>query len=122
VTAPGRPLRLVVLGAYGLLAAFVIAVVARSTSRGSALAAIVLLLLPLALPLPGLVRGSRRSAAWSTLAVTPCLVYGLTETIANSAARPLAAAVLFASLLLFALLVASLNASRGQDQTPSTNA
>jgi uncharacterized membrane protein len=119
---PHRSLRLGVLAAYGLLAALALAVVVRSSSRGAALAITVLLLLPLAMPLPGLVRGTPRSAAWATLGVTPCIVYGLTETIANPAARPLAAAVLFASLLLFALLVACLNASRGSGQTPSANA
>jgi uncharacterized membrane protein len=122
VSRPGGWLRPTVLASYGLLVVLVIAAVVRASSRGAAVAMGVLLLLPLAMPLVGLLRRAPRSAAWATLGVTPCIVYGLTETIANPAARPLAAAVLFASLALFALLVALLNAADGTSQPPSTNA
>jgi uncharacterized membrane protein len=115
-------LRPAVLAVHALLILLVVTAVVRATGRGGAVAMLLLLLLPLVLPLAALVRRTRRGPAWATLGVTPCIVYGLTETIANPSARPLAAAVLFASLTLFALLVAQLNAERGRSQPSSTDA
>ena len=88
--------------------------VAATTSKawpdGAVLALV--LLVPLLLPLPGLLRGDRRTHAWSTLCVAPYLIYGITETIANPAARTLAGTVLFASLAFFVALVGYLRATR----------
>lgn len=63
---------------------------------------------PLLLPLPGLWRGSRYTAAWASLLVVPYMLLGVVESIANPAAR-LAAGIelglsfaLFAGLLVFA--------------------
>ena len=79
----------------------------------SALLAAVLVL-PLLLPLKGLLRGDRRTYAWATLCIVPCFVYGITEAIANSLVRAIAAAILFASLAHFVALVAYLRITRPQ--------
>jgi uncharacterized membrane protein len=71
------------------------------------------MLLPIAAPLPGLLRGSRRTYAWATLCVAPYLVYGITEIVANPAVRVAAGAILFASLAWFVALVTYLRVSRG---------
>jgi uncharacterized membrane protein len=71
------------------------------------------MLLPIAAPLPGLLRGSRRTYAWATLCVAPYLAYGVTEIVANPAVRFAAGAILFASLAWFVALVAYLRVSRG---------
>ena len=105
-------LRTAVVAALALLALLVTVSLWRVAAGAAALALTLLLLLPLALPLPGLLRGHQRSSAWATLCVTPYIVYGLTETIANPATRLTAAAILFASLVLFALLVAQLRVAR----------
>jgi hypothetical protein len=84
-------------------------VVAPSTLRvvvGAALA------LPLALGLPFLYAGRRRSYAWMTLGLAPSLVLGLTEVVANPAMRSWAALMLFDVIAAFALLVAYLRATR----------
>jgi uncharacterized membrane protein len=72
------------------------------------------LLLPLLFPLPGIARGDRRTHAWATLCVMPAFVCGVTEAVANPGARPLAALMLGASLLLFFSLVAYLRVTRPQ--------
>lgn len=69
------------------------------------------LLIPLLLPLPGLLRGNRRTCAWATLCVAPYFAYGMTEVIANPAVRALAGGILFASLAWFASLVYCLRVS-----------
>ena len=84
---------------------------------GSALLAAVLvmpLLLPLAAPIPGIVRGDRRTYAWATLCIAPAFLYAITEAIANSLVRAIAAAILFASLAHFVALVAYLRVTRPQ--------
>jgi uncharacterized membrane protein len=78
---------------------------------GSALLAAALIL-PLLLPLKGLLQGDRRTYAWATLCIAPCFVYGITEVIANSAVRAIAAAILFTSLAHFVALVAYLRVTR----------
>jgi uncharacterized membrane protein len=78
---------------------------------GSALLAAALLL-PLLLPLKGLLQGDRRTYAWATLCLAPCFVYGITEVIANSSVRAIAAAILFTSLAHFVALVAYLRITR----------
>ena len=68
--------------------------------------------LPLLLPLKGLLQGDRRTYAWATLCIAPCFVYGITEVIANSSVRAVAAAILFTSLAHFVALVAYLRITR----------
>jgi hypothetical protein len=67
---------------------------------------------PLAVGLPFLYAGYRRSYAWMTLALAPSLVLGLTEVVANPAMRSWAALVLFDVVAAFALLVAYLRVTR----------
>ena len=78
---------------------------------GSALL-VAVLVLPLLLPLKGLLQGDRRTYAWATLCIAPCFLYAITEAIANSMTRAIAAAILFASLAHFVALVAYLRVTR----------
>ena len=71
-----------------------------------------LLLLPLALPLPGLVRRDRRTYAWATLCLTPHVIYGLTELVANPALRVHAGSMLLLAVALLVALVAYLRLTR----------
>ena len=80
---------------------------------GSVLLAAVLVL-PLLLPLKGLLRGDRRTYAWATLCIAPSFLYAITEAIANSLVRAIAAAILLASLAHFVALVAYLRVTRPQ--------
>ena len=80
---------------------------------GSALLAAVLVL-PLLLPLKGLLHGDRRTYAWATLCIAPAFLYAITEAIANSLVRAIAAAILVASLAHFVALVAYLRVTRPQ--------
>jgi uncharacterized membrane protein len=118
-------LRLQRARAFALAAAAVLAVCVAAASLRSAawpanLVWTIALLLPLAAPIPGIVRGVRRTYAWATLCVAPYFIYGITEVIANPAVRGAAAAILFASFAWFVTLVAYLRLSRsgptaGQD-------
>jgi uncharacterized membrane protein len=112
--------------ALATLATLGLAVAAAATLNaswpGSALL-VAVLVLPLLLPLKGLLQGDRRTYAWATLCIAPCFVYAITEVIANSAVRALAAAILFASLAHFVALVAYLRITRPEtgsqaDPTP----
>jgi uncharacterized membrane protein len=106
-----RRLRLVACAVTGLLFALVVywTLIAPSTSRVVAGA---ILALPLAVGLPFLYGGKRRSYAWMTLALSPSLVLGLTEVVANPALRSWAAILLFGVIAAFAVLVAYLRATR----------
>ena len=99
------------LATAALLAACVVAAALRPAPLPAGLAWAALLLLPLLLPLRGLVLGRRRTFAWATFCVAPYFVYGLTEVVANPALRPLAGAILFASLAWFAGLLYGLRAA-----------
>jgi uncharacterized membrane protein len=83
--------------------------IAPTTAR---LVAGVVLALPLVVGLPFLYSQRRRSYAWMTLALAPSLVLGLTEVVANPAMRSWAALLLFGVIVVFALLVAYLRATR----------
>jgi uncharacterized membrane protein len=72
------------------------------------------LALPLFIAVPKLLAGDRRTYAWMTLAVTPFIVVGITEAVANPTSRIWAGLCLMMGFLLFVLLVAYLRASRGQ--------
>jgi uncharacterized membrane protein len=101
-----------------VLAACVTAAALRSAPLPSSLAWAALMLLPLLLPLPGILRGTPRTFAWGTLCVAPYFVYGLTEVVANPALRVAAGAILFASLGWFASLVHGPRAAAAQS-TPA---
>jgi len=70
------------------------------------------LTLPLWAPLTGLIGRNRRTYAWATLCVVPYFVLGVTEAIANPAARPWAGSCLTLAFLLFATLIAYLRVTR----------
>ena len=70
------------------------------------------LTLPFFIALPSIVAGHRRTYAWMTLAVTPFIVVGITEAVANPESRAWAGVCLFLGFLLFVLLVAYLRATR----------
>ena len=107
-----RPARAAALGTAAILAVCVASAALRSAPWPANLGWTIALLLPVAAPVPGIVRGIRRTYAWATLCVAPYLVYGITEVIANPAVRGAAAAILFASLAWFVALVWYLRASR----------
>ena len=113
VTDRRRRARRLTLATAALLGACVVAATLRSAPWPASLGWTALLLVPLSLPLPGLLRGTRRTCSWATLCVAPYLVYGLTEVVANPAVRAIASAILFASLAWFASLVYCLRVSRG---------
>jgi uncharacterized membrane protein len=73
---------------------------------------VALLVVPLVITLPGIVRRNRRTFAWATLCVTPHFVYALTEVVANPAIRVLAAAMIAVALGLTLALVAYLRLTR----------
>ena len=64
--------------------------------------------LPLLLPLPGLLRGSRRALRAAPMALAPALALAITETLVNPPARPLAGTSLALALVAFAAVVAAL--------------
>jgi uncharacterized membrane protein len=111
--------RRAVLGTASLLASCVAwaTVVAGPWPRNVAWAA--LMLLPLLMPIRGLLRGDRRTHAWATFCVAPYFLYGLTEVIANPTVRVAAAAILFASLAWFVALIAYLRFSRPVAAAPA---
>jgi len=100
------------LAAAGVLAVCVSAASLRSAAWPMNLGWTLLLLLPVLAPLPGMLRGRRRTFAWATLCVAPYFIYGITEVIANPAVRLAAGAILFASLGWFVTLVRYLRLSR----------
>ena len=72
----------------------------------------VALTLPLWAPLPGLIRRRRRTYAWATLCVVPYFALGVTEAVANPAARAWAGTCLSLALVLFAALIGYLRVTR----------
>jgi uncharacterized membrane protein len=71
------------------------------------------LTLPLVVAIPRILAGDRRTYAWMTLAVTPFIVVGITEAVANPQSRVWAGLCLMMGLLLFVSLVAYLRVTRG---------
>ena len=105
-------MRVRALGLMLLLAGSVVLAAGLSFAWPRSLVVCVLMLVPLALPLAGMVRSRRRTFAWATLCIAPYFVYGLTELVANPAVRTIALAMLLASLALMAVLVAYLRLTR----------
>jgi uncharacterized membrane protein len=66
--------------------------------------------MPLLLPLPGLVRGTRRTLTWAPLALAPALTMALTEVLVNPALRLRVAFTLALILAAFAAILAALRA------------
>ncbi len=64
--------------------------------------------LPLLLPLPGLVRGTRRTQSWAPLALAPALAMALTEVLVNPGVRLRVTLTLALILAAFAAILAAL--------------
>ncbi len=80
-----RRARLATLWIWALLIVSVAAWPLAAAGVGRVVTAIALL--PLVLPVPGLVRGSRRTLQWSPLTLAPALALALTELLVNAPAR-----------------------------------
>lgn len=102
------------LGACATTALLLVQVVRWTVLAPSAprLVAGAILALPLAIGVPLLYAGHRRSFAWLTLALAPSLVLALTEAVANPAMRRWALILVFDLFAAFALCVAYLRATR----------
>jgi uncharacterized membrane protein len=120
IARAARRMRLRALALMLLLAGSVVLAVGLSFRWPLSLLLGGLLLAPLALPVAGIVRAQRRTFAWATLCIAPYFVYGITELVANPGIRPVALAMLLASLGLVAVLVAYLRLTRpvAADQEP----
>jgi uncharacterized membrane protein len=105
-----RAAALVLLAA--LFAACAWAVLREAAGDGVTTLLALFLLAPLALPLPGLLRRTRRTYAWATLCLAPHFLFSLTEIVANPALRPLAALIFLLALGLLLVLVAYLRLTR----------
>jgi len=68
----------------------------------------VIALLPLLPPLPGLLRGRRRTLQWTPLTLAPALALTLAEILVNAPARVPATLTLALILAAFAIIVAAL--------------
>jgi uncharacterized membrane protein len=69
--------------------------------------------LPLLLPLPGLVRGTRRTQSWAPLALAPALAMALTEVLVNPGVRLRVTLTLALILAAFAAILAALRRAPG---------
>ena len=95
-----------------VLGVVVLAAVFRSASWPASVLLALACLVPLLLPLRGVLRGSRRTCAWATLCVAPYLIAGVTETIASPAMRALSVSIVLAGVAWFATLIWYLRVSR----------
>lgn len=111
-------MRLRVLALMALLALGVVLAGWRTVAWPRNAVLTVVLLVPLALPLPGILRADRRTFAWATLCMAPYFVFGLTELVANPAVRAFAGATVLTSLALVAALVAYLRLTRPATDVP----
>jgi uncharacterized membrane protein len=103
-----------VLAAMSVLGLLVVVATLRSSSWPANLFLVIAWLVPVLLPLRGLLAGSRRAHAWATLCVAPYLIAGVTEMIANPALRTFASFITFASLAWFAALIWYLRVTRSE--------
>jgi uncharacterized membrane protein len=86
---------------------------------GGRMVSALLMLVPVLLPLRGIVRRDRKTFAWGTLCLIPYIVVGITELIANPAGRDWAAGCLLLAFGAFVSLIAYLRVSR---PVPGTSA
>lgn len=101
------------LGLLSLMIVLACAAVLREAGGTAVTVALgVFLVVPLLLPLRGILRRDRRVYAWATLCLTPQFLYALTELVANPPLRGLAATMLVTSLGLTLALVAYLRLTR----------
>lgn len=78
-----------------------------------------LAVLPLLTPLPGLMRGRRRTFAWASLFTVPYLAFAIMELLANRGARVVGGATLLLVFAWFCSLVLFLRLSRAAARQPS---
>ena len=72
-----------------------------------------LAVVPLLTPLPGLLRGRRRTFAWASLFTVPYLAFAIMELLANPNARVVGGSTLLLVFAWFCSLVLFLRLSRG---------
>lgn len=112
-TAPAsRRMRNATLGWMVVLAFNVLALVNRGGISTNSLLLSALLLVPLLLPLRGILRDDRRTYAWANLCIVPYIIYGIVAATSIPGARWAAFALLAGSLGLFGALVGYLRSSR----------
>lgn len=99
--------RRLTIGAWTLL--FISIAVWTFAGRGIGRLATAIALLPMLLPLPGLVRWRRRTLQWAPLTLAPALAITLTEILVNVPARGPATLTL---VLIFAAFAANIAALR----------
>lgn len=99
-------MRRLAIGIWVLLVASIAAWPFAAAGIGPATTAIALL--PLFLPLPGLIHGRRRTLQWSPLTMAPALALALTEILVNAPARMAAILTLALILAAFAIIIAAL--------------
>jgi uncharacterized membrane protein len=104
--------RCTVLAAMSVLGLLVVTAALRTAPLPANVYLSLAWLLPVLLPLRGVLAGSRRTHAWATLCVAPYVIAGVMETIANPTLRSLAASIVFASLAWFATLIGYLRVTR----------
>ncbi len=101
-----------VLVTAALLAAVVVTAVLRLIAWPASAALAALALIPVLLPLRGMLGGLRGTHAWATLCATPYIVAGVMEAVANPAMRVAGVCLVAASLAWFAALVRYLRVTR----------
>jgi uncharacterized membrane protein len=106
VSGGARGLRGLALAAWLLLAASIVAWPLRRSGVGWGVTAIALV--PLFLPLAGMLRGSPRAWRAASLALAPALAVGLMEYLANPAARIRTGVSLGLVCVAFASLLAAI--------------
>ena len=103
-------MRAAIFGLMTLIA--IVLVVWQWSSASSRVWLLLLSLLPLAIPLAGLIRRQRRTFAWCSLLTIPYMALGVTELIADPARRALPATLLLLSFAWLVALVAYLRVTR----------
>jgi len=115
-----RRARALVLALLALLLGIFVTWHLKRFSRGTALIACALAVLPWLPLLGGLWSGRRRACLGGMLLTTPYIGYGLMEVIANPGARRYAAALVFVGFALAVALVALARLSRPAAAAPTS--
>ena len=103
-------LRVAILCVMALIALVLTAWHWRGTTPRSWL--LVLSLVPLLIPLPGLIHRERRTFAWASLLTIPYMALGVTEVIADPAHRAIPATLLLLAFAWLVTLIAYLRVTR----------
>ncbi len=82
-----------------------------TANSGVGVATTVIALVPLLLPITGILRGSQRALRIAALTLAPVLALAVTEYLVNAPSRPWTGTTLALILLAFAGLVAALRAA-----------